>query len=88
MLHGCTVGDGCLVGMSSTLLDGAVLEPGCFLGAGSLVTPGTVLPGGMLCHGRPARPVRPVDDAIRWWVETSAAHYLRLAARYGEVGLP
>ncbi len=87
MLHGCTVGSGSLVGMGSTILDGAVLEERVYLGAGSLVTPGTVLPSGMLCYGRPARPVRPLDDELADWMKYSSAHYVALMRRYGKMGV-
>ena len=86
MLHGCTIGHGCLVGMDSTVLDGAVLEDRVFLGAGSLVTPGTVLPSGTLCMGRPARPVRDVDDELARWMKYSTSHYIELMRRYGPLG--
>ncbi|MBR56727.1 MAG: gamma carbonic anhydrase family protein [Myxococcales bacterium] len=87
MLHGCTVGNGSLVGMGSTVLDGAVLEDNVYLGAGSLVTPGTVLPSGMLCYGRPARPVRPLDEKLKDWMKYSSAHYVALMQRYGKMGV-
>lgn len=86
MLHGCTVGNGCLVGMDSTVLDGAVLEDQVFLGAGSLVTPGTVLPTGTLCMGRPARPVRELDEEYIKWMKYSTSHYIELLRRYDPVG--
>ena len=87
MIHGCTIGDHCLIGMGSTILDGAVLEDQVFLGAGSLVTAGTVLPSGYLCFGRPAKAIRPLDDALKLWVQYSAQHYVELAKRYGDHGL-
>ena len=78
ILHGCTVGDHCLVGMSSTIMDGAVLEPFVLLGAGSLVSPGKVLEGGYLWLGSPVRKVRPLSDEERKWIEYSAQHYVDL----------
>ncbi len=56
-LHGCSIGDRCLIGMASTVLDGAVLEPYVLLGAGSLVPPGKRLEGAIYgsavrCGGR------------------------------------
>ena len=47
MLHGCTIGNGCLIGMGTTILDGAVLEPSLMIGAGSLVPQGKRLEGGI-----------------------------------------
>lgn len=58
IVHAATVGDGCLVGMGATLLDGAVMEPGSVVAAGSVVTPGTVVKSGQVYAGSPARPLR------------------------------
>ncbi len=62
ILHGCTIGDGSLVGMGSTVLNGAVIGPRVLIGAGSLVTEGKEIPGGVLAVGRPARPVRDLTE--------------------------
>ncbi|NOX92185.1 MAG: gamma carbonic anhydrase family protein [Gammaproteobacteria bacterium] len=78
ILHGCTVGDHCLVGMGSTIMDGAVLEAFVLLGAGSLVSPGKVLEGGHLWLGSPVRKVRPLSEEERKWIEYSAQHYVDL----------
>ena len=82
ILHGCKVGDHCLVGMGSTIMDGAVLEPYVLLGAGSLVSPGKVLEGGYLWLGSPVRKVRPLTDDERKWIEYSAQHYVDLKNQY------
>lgn len=81
-LHGCSIGDRCLVGMASTVLDGAVLESYVLLGAGSLVPPGKRLAGGYLWLGSPVRRVRPLTVAEREQFEYSALHYVRLKERY------
>ncbi len=60
MIHGCTIHDRVLIGIQTVVLDGAVIESDCLIGAGSLVAPGKVMPSGWLCHGRPAKPVRPL----------------------------
>jgi carbonic anhydrase/acetyltransferase-like protein (isoleucine patch superfamily) len=78
ILHGCTVGDHCLVGMGSTIMDGAVLEPFVLLGAGSLVSPGKVLESGYLWLGSPVRKVRPLTDDERNWIKYSSQHYVDL----------
>ena len=78
ILHGCSVGDHCLVGMGSTVMDGALLEPFVLLGAGSLVSPGKVLEGGYLWLGSPVRKVRPLSEEERKWIEYSAQHYVDL----------
>ncbi len=81
-LHACTVGDRCLIGMGSVVLDGAELAAEVMLGAGSLVPPGRRLEGGYLWLGSPVRRQRPLSDAERAWLRYSAAHYVRLAARH------
>ncbi|MBN4079135.1 gamma carbonic anhydrase family protein [Beggiatoa alba] len=82
ILHGCTVGDYCLVGMASTIMDGAVLESFVLLGAGSLVAPGKTLEGGYLWLGSPVRKVRPLSDEERKWIKYSAQHYVDLKDRH------
>lgn len=81
-LHGCNIGERCLIGIGSTVLDGAVLEPYVLLGAGSLVPPGKRLDGGYLWLGSPVRRVRALSEEERLRLEYSAAHYVRLKANY------
>ncbi|WP_031544326.1 gamma carbonic anhydrase family protein [Salinicoccus luteus] len=61
-LHSCTIRKNALIGMDSTVLDGAVIGENAFIGAGSLVTPGTEIPPNTLAFGRPARVVRDLTD--------------------------
>jgi len=64
MLHGCTVGEGSLIGMGATVLNGAVIGRNCLVGAGALVTEGKIIPDGSLVIGAPgkvARPLRPEE---------------------------
>jgi carbonic anhydrase/acetyltransferase-like protein (isoleucine patch superfamily) len=82
ILHGCTVEDECLIGMGSTILDGARIGRGSLVGASALVTPGTDIPPGSLVIGVPARVVRPVNRKEREQIEYGAAHYVELARRY------
>lgn len=85
MLHACTIGDECLIGMSATVLDGAVIGHHSIVGAGALVTKGTVVPPGSLVIGSPAKVVKslsPEEQAgIRKWAEkythVAAAHQRR-----------
>ncbi len=81
-IHGCTIGNLCLIGMGSTILDGAVLRDGVFLGAGSLVTESKELEGGWLYMGRPAKKVRELSADERKWFAYSAQHYVRLKDDY------
>lgn len=83
-LHACTIGDGCLIGMGSIVLDKAMLEPGVMLGAGSLVPPGKRLEGGYLWLGSPVRRARPLDDEEKNYLLYSAAHYVKLMRRHAE----
>jgi len=82
ILHGCEIGDNCLIGMGSTVMDGAVIESYVLLGAGSLVSPGKVLEGGFLWLGSPVRKVRPLTDDERKWIDSSAKHYVELKNRH------
>ena len=58
MLHGCTVGDGALIGIQAVILNGARIGKGCLVGAGALVTEGKEFPDNMLIIGSPAKAVR------------------------------
>ncbi len=61
-LHSCTIRNNALIGMDSTILDGAEIGEGAFIGAGSLVTPGTKIPPKTLAFGRPAKVVRDLTE--------------------------
>lgn len=78
VLHGCTVGDYCLIGIGATVLDGAVIESEVMLGAGALVPPGKHLASGYLYIGTPARQARPLTEQERQFLRYSAEHYQRL----------
>lgn len=82
MLHGCTVEDLCLIGMGSTVLDGAVIRSKVLLGAGSLVPEGKDLEGGYLWLGRPAKKMRELTAEELKWFEYSARHYVMLKNDY------
>lgn len=82
LLHACSVGDRCLIGMGSIVMDGAVVEDDVLLGAGSLVSPGKRLESGHLYKGSPAQKVRPLTAEEREMLRYSAAHYVRLKDRY------
>ena len=82
MLHGCTVGEGSLIGMGATVLNGAVIGRGCLIGAGALVTEGKQIPDFSLVMGAPGRVVRQLDEAAVAGLLRSAAHYRANALRY------
>lgn len=75
IIHGCTIGNRCLVGMGSIVLDGAVVGDDCFVAAGSLVTPGTVIPPRSFVMGSPARVKRAVTEADLGWIRDAASLY-------------
>ncbi|MGE8405653.1 MAG: gamma carbonic anhydrase family protein [Pseudomonas sp.] len=78
MLHGCTLGNRILVGMGSTVMDGAIVEDDVIIGAGSLVPPGKRLQSGFLYVGTPVRQARALTDKERAFFPYSAANYVRL----------
>ena len=75
MLHGCTIGDGSLVGMGATILNGARIGSGCLIGAGALIPEGREIPDGSLVMGMPGKVVRDLDAAALAGLLASAAHY-------------
>jgi carbonic anhydrase/acetyltransferase-like protein (isoleucine patch superfamily) len=80
IVHACTIGDQVLVGISSTILDGAVIGEQSLVGAGTLVTPGTQIPPGSLVLGAPAKVVRALSPEERAGLRTLAEKYVRGAA--------
>ena len=82
ILHGCTVEDFCLIGMGSSVLDGAIIRSKVLLGAGSLVPEGKELEGGYLWLGRPAKKMRELTEQELKWFEYSAKHYVTLKNEY------
>lgn len=82
ILHACTVGNFCLIGMGATVLDDAEIGDYALIGAGSVVSPGKRIEGGTLWLGNPARPVRALSDAELESLRYSAQHYVRLKDAY------
>jgi carbonic anhydrase/acetyltransferase-like protein (isoleucine patch superfamily) len=82
VVHACTVGDYCLIGIGAIILDDAVLEDYVMLGAGALVPPGKKLEGGFLYVGVPAKQVRPLKDSEKEFLEYSYKHYIDLKDDY------
>lgn len=82
ILHACTVGDLVLVGMGSTVLDGAVIPPRTMIAAGSLVAPGKELESGYLYLGSPVKQARPLTEQELAYLEFSARHYVELKDRH------
>jgi carbonic anhydrase/acetyltransferase-like protein (isoleucine patch superfamily) len=82
MLHGCSIGDGSLIGMGATVLNGAKIGKGCLIGACALITEGKEIPDGSLVMGSPGRVVRMQDEAARDRLLQSAVNYRANAARF------
>ncbi len=82
VIHACTVGDYCLIGMGSIIMDGAVVEDYVILGAGSLVPHSKRLESGHLYVGSPARRVRPLNDSEKEFLHYSYQHYIQLKNEY------
>ena len=81
LLHACTIGDYCLVGMKSLIMDGVQVDDYCLIGAGSLVPPGKHLTSG-LWVGNPAQKKRELTEKERVFLKYSAEHYCRLKDKY------
>ncbi len=82
VVHACTVGDYCLIGIGSIIMDDAVLEDYVMLGAGALVAPGKKLDSGYLYVGAPAKKVRLLTATEREFLEYSSRHYTHLKNEY------
>ena len=82
MLHGCTIEDACLIGMSATILDGAVIGKESIVGAGSLVTKNKVFPPRSLIIGSPAKVVRELTNEEVAELYASAKRYVSFKNEY------
>ena len=82
ILHGCTVGDLCLIGMGAILLDGVVIGNESIVGAGSVVTPGKHFPARSLIMGTPAKVVKEVTEAQVLEMQASWKRYVALKNEY------
>ncbi|MBM3362033.1 MAG: gamma carbonic anhydrase family protein [Betaproteobacteria bacterium] len=82
MLHGCTIGDGSLIGIQAVVLNGARIGRHCLVGAGSLVTEGKEFPDGSMILGSPAKVVRQLSPEQIEGLRRSAAGYVDNARRF------
>ncbi|MFC5497849.1 gamma carbonic anhydrase family protein [Caenimonas terrae] len=82
MLHGCTIGDGSLIGIQAVVLNNAKIGRNCIVGAGSVVTEGKEFPDNSLILGSPARVVRTLDEKGLAMLGYIAAHYVENGERY------
>lgn len=84
VLHGCTVGDGTVIGMGSVVLNGAVIGAGSLVAAGAVVLEGTQVPPGSLVAGIPGKVRRELTEEERAGMRESIGHYPGLAAMHRE----
>lgn len=82
MLHGCTIGDGSLIGIQAVILNGAVIGRNCLIGAGALITEGKQIPDGSLVIGSPAKVVRQLDPAAIERMKSDADGYVQRTISY------
>jgi len=82
MLHGCTIGDGTLVGIGAVVLNGARVGKGCLIGANALVTEGMEIPDGSMVLGAPAKIRKQLSPEQQLALMHNADHYVGNAQRY------
>ena len=82
MLHGCTIGDGSLVGIQAVVLNRAIVGKECLIGAGAVLTEGKVFPDRSLILGSPGRVVRTLSDEDVVRLRMSAESYVKRSTLY------
>lgn len=82
LLHGCKVGNNCLIGMGSIIMDGVEIGDNCIVGAGSLVTQGTIVPAASLVLGSPAKVKKGLTPEEILQIKESAIHYFEYSRKY------
>lgn len=85
VLHGCTIEDDCLIGMSATVLNGAVIGAGSLVAAGAVVLEGVVIPPNSLVAGVPAKVRRELTEDEHAKIVRNATHYVELSARHASL---
>lgn len=88
MIHGCSIGNRCLVGMGSIILDGAIIEDECVIAAGALVPPKMRVTARSLIVGSPARRTRTLTDADLENIRAGSASYVQYARDFAETLTP
>jgi carbonic anhydrase/acetyltransferase-like protein (isoleucine patch superfamily) len=84
MLHGCTIGDNSLIGMSAILLNGSKIGNNSLVGAGALITEGKTFPDNSLIVGAPARVIRTLDDKAHAMIARGADIYVKRSQQYAK----
>ncbi len=88
ILHGCSIGDGCLIGMNAVILNGARIGKGCLIGANALITEKMVVPDGSVVLGSPGKIKRTLDAAGQNELRKSADRYIENGQRYRKTLTP
>lgn len=88
MLHGCTVGEGSLIGIKAVVLNRAVIGKYCLIGANSLIPEGKVIPDRTLVMGSPGKVIRSLTDEEVARLQRSAQVYVSNWQRYGQGLMP
>ncbi|MBL4900139.1 MAG: gamma carbonic anhydrase family protein [Colwellia sp.] len=76
MLHGCSIGEGSLIGINAVVLNGARIGKNCLVGANALVTENMTIPDGCLVLGSPAKIIKQLDDKTKTMIVKGAEHYV------------
>ncbi len=82
MIHGCTIGEGTLIGINSVILNGAVIGKNCVIGANSLITEKKVIPDGVMVMGSPGKVVRDLRPEEILFFNSVAVNYAERAKHY------
>lgn len=85
VIHGCTIGDNCLIGMGAIIMNGAKIGDNCLVGAGALITENKEFPSGSKILGSPAKIKSEVSDADLELISYSADYYKKEATAYSEI---
>lgn len=82
LIHGCKIGDNCLIGMGSIIMDNVEVGDNCIIGAGSLVTQGTKIPSGTMVFGSPAKVKRELTPEEIEVIRKTAFRYYEYVVKY------
>ena len=82
MLHGCTIGEGTLIGMNAVILNGVKIGKNCLIGADALLTEGMEIPDGSMVLGSPGKVVKQLDQKTQAMLKMGAAHYTQNSELY------
>ncbi|MDQ3259855.1 MAG: gamma carbonic anhydrase family protein [Burkholderiales bacterium] len=84
MLHGCSVGDGSLIGIKSVILNGAVIGKECLIGANTLIPEGKIIPDRSLVVGSPGKVMRQLSDEDVAGIREGVSYYVEKITHYRE----